>query len=92
MKCKSVYKHICENLDIDINSAKCRAIKKHLASCPDCSAYLDSLKKTILLYKHEPGPRVPLSAHKRLVKVIDITILESQARKQRAKGAARASR
>ncbi len=92
MKCKSAYRFICENLDFDIHSPRCRAIKKHLDSCPDCSAYLDSLKKTILLYKHEPGPRVPLSLHKRLVKVIDIAILESQSRKQKAKGAPRASR
>jgi predicted anti-sigma-YlaC factor YlaD len=92
MKCKSVYKHICENLDADINSPKCRAIKKHLASCPDCSAYLDSLKKTILLYKHEPGPRLPLSAHRRLVKLIDIAALEAQTQTRKAKGTARSSR
>ncbi len=92
MKCKSVYKHICENLDFDINSPECRAIKKHLTSCPDCSAYLDSLKKTILLYKHEPGPRMPLSAHRRLVKVIDVAILKSQAGKRRVKRIAHPSR
>ncbi len=92
MKCKSVYKHICENLDADINSPKCRAIKKHLAVCPDCSAYLDSLKKTILLYKHEPGPRLPLSAHRRLVKVIDIAVLEAQTQARKAKGTVHTSR
>jgi predicted anti-sigma-YlaC factor YlaD len=83
MKCKGVYEYICENLDADMNSAKCRAIKKHLDACPDCAAYLDSLKKTILLYKREPGPRVPLSVHRRLVKAIDIAMLSTSQRSRR---------
>lgn len=77
MKCKRVYEYICENLDADMKSAKCRAIKRHLEACPDCDAYLDSLKKTILLYKLEPSPRVPPSTHKRLFKKIDIAIVKN---------------
>lgn len=88
MKCKSVYEYICENLDADMNSAKCRAIKKHLAACPDCAAYLDSLKKTILLYKREPGPRVPLSVHRRLFKKIDIAMLPQSRTAQRSRNPA----
>jgi len=78
MKCKGVYQYICENLDADMNSAKCRTIKKHLDSCPDCSAYLDSLKKTILLYRKESGPSVSIGIEKRLLKAIDITTLKPQ--------------
>ncbi len=85
MKCKDVYKYICENLDADVNSAKCRAIRKHLDSCPDCSAYLDSLKKTILLYKKESGPSVPLKTDKRLHKVINLAMLELSTPKLRGK-------
>lgn len=78
MKCKGVYEYICENLDADMKSAKCRAIKKHLDSCPNCSAYLDSLKKTILLYRNEPAPGVPTGTHQRLVKAINVAILEAK--------------
>lgn len=83
MKCKGVYAYICENLDANVKSAKCRAIKKHLESCPDCSAYLDSLKKTIQLYRNEAGPSVPISTHKRLVKVINIAMLDVGLAKRR---------
>lgn len=72
MKCKSVYEYICENLDADMNSPRCRKIKKHLEECPDCTAYLDSLKKTIILYRAEKGPRLSSSAHKRLFKILDL--------------------
>lgn len=73
MKCKGVYKYICENLDVDEDSARCREIKKHLDACPDCTAYLDSLKKTITLYRAEKGPKLPASAHKRLFSKLDVT-------------------
>jgi predicted anti-sigma-YlaC factor YlaD len=77
MKCKGVYHYICENLDADVNSPKCREIKRHLDSCPDCSAYLDSLKKTILLYKRQSGPSVPMQTHRHLHKAIQIAMLET---------------
>ena len=77
MKCKNVYQYICLNLDADMNSPKCRAIKKHLDSCPNCTAYLDSLKKTILLYKKQESPTIPTSTHRKLHRVIDLALLEA---------------
>jgi anti-sigma factor RsiW len=73
MKCKQVYLHICDNLDAQMNSPKCREIRRHLATCPDCSALLDSVKKTVSLYRSTPEPDVPSSAHKRLVKTINLS-------------------
>ncbi|MDL1892965.1 hypothetical protein FBQ87_08750 [Sphingobacteriales bacterium CHB3] len=86
MKCKGVYQYICLNLDADMNSPKCRAIKKHLDSCPNCTAYLDSLKKTILLYKKQEGPSIPLKTHRKLHKVIDLAILEASTGKPSMRG------
>jgi anti-sigma factor RsiW len=88
MKCKSVYEYICENLDANMNSAKCRAIKKHLDACPECAAYLDSLKKTILLYKREPAPRLPNVVHRQLIKAIDIAMLSNSRSARRGRNAA----
>jgi len=70
MNCKQVYRHICENLDENIHSARCRAIRKHLVSCPDCGAYLDSIKKTIALYKTIPTPKVPSAIHRKMLRVL----------------------
>ncbi len=92
MKCKETYHYICDNLDADINSPKCRAIKKHLDSCPDCAAYLDSLKKTILLYRKETGPTVSLSTEKRLFKIINLAMLKSTDGNQRDRKATRINR
>jgi predicted anti-sigma-YlaC factor YlaD len=72
MKCREVYRHICDRLDEDVNSPKCRAIKDHLSMCADCSAYLDSLKKTVSVYRRAPLPHVPPSVHRDLLKAINL--------------------
>jgi hypothetical protein len=67
IRCRDVALHICENLDEKINSPICRAIKKHLQECPDCSGNLFSLKKTIKLYRRYPTPKFSKVCHKNLM-------------------------
>jgi hypothetical protein len=67
-----VIRHICDNLDLKPRSKKCLEMKKHLSACPDCLAYLDSVKKTISLYKLYPTPRLSKSGRKRLFAVVPI--------------------
>jgi len=43
---------MCEKADRDLSSPTCKKLREHLAKCPDCVAYYDSLKKTIILYKN----------------------------------------
>lgn len=73
MNCKKVYTYICEHLDENMNSPRCRAIKRHLDGCPDCQAYLDSVKKVVSLYRMVPTPEVPSAVHKKLIKTINVT-------------------
>jgi len=70
--CADVAAHICENLDYKLTSKKCREIKKHLEQCPNCTAYLDSMKKTVKLYRLVRNPRVPSSARTKLYKVLKL--------------------
>jgi anti-sigma factor RsiW len=83
MKCGDVYLHICDNLDEDINSERCRQIKQHLAECPNCSEYLRSLKKTIVLYRALPPPRIPAGAHRALFKAVSTLTGEKAPRARR---------
>jgi predicted anti-sigma-YlaC factor YlaD len=66
VKCREVFNYICDNLDERMDSPQCRAIHSHLARCPNCLAYLDSLKKTIHLYRAYPESRLPEKARKKL--------------------------
>jgi predicted aldo/keto reductase-like oxidoreductase len=66
VKYKKMFRYICENLDKNLNSPQCREIKKCLDSCPDCDAYLKSLKETILLYRQYPTPGISIKTLKKL--------------------------
>ena len=66
--CKEVYLHICENLDQDLNSPQCRQIRRHLEECPDCRAYLETLRKTVTLYRVAPTPALSSRITKKLLK------------------------
>jgi len=70
IKCKQMASYLCENLTDGLASARCRALKKHLAHCPNCTAYLDSLRKTVYLYKTYPDPLVPWKTRKKLHSIL----------------------
>lgn len=64
--CPDVLNHICEELDTKLTTAQCRELKRHLAKCPNCTAYLDSLKTTIKLYSSVPAKHSPQKLRKQL--------------------------
>ena len=70
VKCSEVAKHICDNLDSQLDTPRCREIRKHIHGCPNCYAYLDSVKKTVHLYKVESVPHVSAKAHRKLMAVL----------------------
>ena len=72
--CNEVTKYICENLDEQLNSRKCRAIKKHLQSCPGCSEDLADLKRVIVLYRRESVPRISPAIEKRLFAALKLKL------------------
>ncbi|MFZ1978050.1 MAG: zf-HC2 domain-containing protein [Bacteroidota bacterium] len=67
VRCTEAAKYVCENLDEQLNSRKCRAIKKHLLTCPKCSKDLIDMKKVIALYRKETVPHIPKAIQKRLL-------------------------
>ncbi len=72
VRCADVVQHLCGDLDEKIDSPACRALKKHLEECPNCTAYLDSLKKTITLYRQYPDPRPSAGRRKKLMSVLKL--------------------
>ncbi len=70
MNCKKTYRYVCENLDANLNSPTCIEIKKHLDHCTNCTAYLETLKKTVLLYKNQQSPALLKSTRKNLIRSI----------------------
>ncbi len=68
--CTQALKYICDNLDAKMDSPRCREMLAHLEECPDCAAYLDSMKKTVLLYRRTSAAPVPKDVHKILTETL----------------------
>lgn len=47
---------ICAELGEDMDSPSCKALRKYIKECPHCEAFVDSVKKTIWLYKAYQPP------------------------------------
>lgn len=50
--CTEVVRYFSERLGVPFR----RVINRHLGGCPNCSAYLHSLKEIIQLYRAYPAP------------------------------------
>ena len=48
---EKLFSQVCDHLGDDINSPMCKEIKEHLENCPDCTMYIDSIKKAVLMCK-----------------------------------------
>jgi predicted anti-sigma-YlaC factor YlaD len=81
MNCRQAYRFICDNLDESTTSARCRTIRKHIACCPRCRAYLDSVKKTVRLYRTAPEPGLSRTVHRDLMKALSVEMVQPPTRK-----------
>ena len=72
LSCNKSAEYIWSELGEKIDSLECRKIKNHLKACPSCAAYLDSMKKTIRLYKKYPCPKTTDKCRKELYTILKL--------------------
>ncbi len=69
--------HLLENmsvyLDGEASAELCAEIERHLNGCTDCHVVVDTLRKTIALYRELPQPELPTEARLRLYKSLDLS-------------------
>ncbi len=70
--CGNLRTQLPDYLDGAAKESICRAIEEHLAGCADCRVQVDTLKKTITLYRTAPREAVPNDVHERLVRVLNL--------------------
>jgi anti-sigma factor RsiW len=71
--CRYLLGELSEYLDGGLSAEMCAEIERHLADCADCRVVVDTLRKTVLLYREAPQPNFPLEARERLYKALDLT-------------------
>ena len=54
-KCKEVFSLLSEYLNLELPPEACQEIETHLAGCPPCIEFAESLKKTVeLCQRYQP--------------------------------------
>lgn len=66
MDCTEVMEQLAEYLDDDVHADLRRAVDQHLHTCTDCSYYVDTVRKTVVLYQADQRIEVPMKAAARL--------------------------
>lgn len=79
MKHRHVIKEVSAFIDGELDEATQEELKKHVAACPRCRVYVDTLRKTIVLYQTKDAPKqVPAAAQKRLYAKIAIKLKDKK--------------
>jgi anti-sigma factor RsiW len=59
-------------LDGEASAALCAEIEQHMAGCENCRVVVDTLRKTVLLYRRAPWPEFPADARERLHRALNL--------------------
>ncbi len=70
--CRALKDQLSAFIDGELDDALCQEIERHMQSCENCRVMIDTLRKTVILYREEPPETVPPDVHARLVKVLDL--------------------
>lgn len=72
MECDKMLEKICDFVDEDVDSSFCQEFREHLQNCDKCRIMVDTVKKTITLYREEDNQacEIPEGFHNRLHKAL----------------------
>jgi predicted anti-sigma-YlaC factor YlaD len=74
---KDKIKEICGHLGEDLNAEPCQEVAEHLAKCPNCKIYFDTIRKTVILCKtNDCAEKLPEDVNERLLKRLDLDSLQ----------------
>ncbi len=76
--CREIKDKLSAYLDGELESALCAEIEQHLRGCDDCRVMVDTLNKTITLYRNYGQETVPPDVHERLTRVLNLQQLKTQ--------------
>jgi len=66
MKCKDILEKLSEYLDGELDPRLCQDLERHMEDCHPCLVFVNTLKKTLTLYKCASSEPLPKEVHIRL--------------------------
>ncbi len=70
--CAELKAQLSDYIDGELDAGVCAELERHLANCENCRIVVDTLRKTILLYRNYGTPAMPAGAHERLMHVLKL--------------------
>lgn len=73
-ECQKILRELNEYVDGELASDLCLELEHHLADCPDCRVVVDTLNKTIILYRalDETSSELPADVEARLFQRLNL--------------------
>ncbi len=68
--CRNLLSQLSDYIDGELEEMLCAEIEQHMAGCPDCQAVVNTLEKTVRLYRTAGRAEVPQDVQRRLYKVL----------------------
>ena len=70
--CRSLLNQLSDYIDGELEESLCAEIEQHMAGCPDCRAVVNTLEKTVELYRTTGRAKVPADVQTRLYKILKL--------------------
>jgi anti-sigma factor RsiW len=72
---RQIFNKVCDFIDDELDEKTCEELKKHIAACPRCRVYVDTVRKTIVLYQEKDAPKkMPAASRQRLYRTIALKL------------------
>lgn len=70
--CREMLDQLSDYVDGELGEALCAQLEAHLAGCPDCRVMVDTLRRTIVLYRTQAPADLPQDVEARLYRVLNL--------------------
>ena len=57
--CKQIFEKLSEYMDGELPTDLCESIDDHMADCPPCQSFMESLRRTVTLVERVDAPTMP---------------------------------
>jgi anti-sigma factor (TIGR02949 family) len=70
--CAELFAQLSDYIDGELEAAVCAELEDHLAGCPDCRVMVDTVRKTIYLYRTGAPHELPPDVQERLYRLLKL--------------------
>ena len=78
MKCRQMLGALSDYIDCELEARLCAEIEAHMRDCPDCQVVVDTLRKTVVLYRSHGRVEMPADVRSRLYAALGLEALQDR--------------